>query len=80
MAQAKTLKASGPWITKVAGELEIIDLAADLDILLVVGAGVQDRGQGERGQQGEGDAVTPGHRRVRDWDYHDRAGSGEVAT
>ena len=50
----------------MAGELEIIELAADLDILLVVGAGVQDRGQGERGQQGEGDAVTPGHRRVRD--------------
>ena len=41
-------------------------LGADLDILLVVGAGVQDRGQGERGEQGQVDAVTSGHRGVGD--------------
>ena len=56
------------------------EAAADLDVLLVVGAGVQDGGQGERGQQGQVDAVTSGHCGVGNGDNHDRTWPREVAT
>ena len=42
------------------GQALDLEPGSDLDILLVVGAGVQDRGQGERGQEGEVNAVTSG--------------------